>query len=601
MSPDGSTFAAIIRPQQLGGPWAIRLFNLRDGSERTVETGGFSFDFAQGVSFDPSGRFIAAGTRVGATIADRALGIFDATTLELLREIPSQRRIDQNYEFAPDGNTLLVAAFQSAEGFSVQLWNPMTAELISRTRVTTGTASSTAGFNTAGNVIAMSLEPGRATLLGLPDFVSLEPPFPMLSPDPIRAFFGAGEKTLYTWPISNVIEQWDLSGRGPATVYSYLPGEGRAAVAPDGRWFVKQAADGSWSRWSLPGLQLLNRSAGTPGPPGYLYGGRPAPVAVSGDSRLFATVHADCQRAQQRACSASVIVWDAESGKPIGDPIRVPNTTTIEPGVLLAFDPTRPLLAVTLPQHRVQLWQVDSTGLTKKTEFAVLDPDAPRLWSVGLRFAPRPGGPPLLWVTDAANGEQLWDITASPPAAMVKSSGSFFTAQGTTPTGAIVLGFANGDVRFFEPNELAKTDPKPSVTFQDAVPASLGSFSSYFSFSADGRRMAVVRDAAINSLTGGSPFGAGQVEVWDVEKGEKIGSAFASSGSATAAWMSADGSKVTVVSDQAVVVWDLNSKLWAEKVCFAAGRNLTEAEWTKYFPGRDYAVTCDQWPAKPKT
>ena len=65
--------------------------------------------------------------------------------------------------------------------------------------------------------------------------------------------------------------------------------------------------------------------------------------------------------------------------------------------------------------------------------------------------------------------------------------------------------------------------------------------------------------------------------------------------------MSADGSKVTVVSDQAVVVWDLNTKLWAEKVCFAAGRNLTEAEWTKYFPGRDYAVACDQWPAKPKT
>ena len=52
--------------------------------------------------------------------------------------------------------------------------------------------------------------------------------------------------------------------------------------------------------------------------------------------------------------------------------------------------------------------------------------------------------------------------------------------------------------------------------------------------------------------------------------------------------------------DEAAVLWPLDTALWAEKVCFAAGRNLTEAEWTKYFPGRDYEVTCDQWPAKPK-
>ena len=65
--------------------------------------------------------------------------------------------------------------------------------------------------------------------------------------------------------------------------------------------------------------------------------------------------------------------------------------------------------------------------------------------------------------------------------------------------------------------------------------------------------------------------------------------------------MAPDGQSVVAFSDVRTVVWNLDTKLWAEKVCFAAGRNLTEAEWTKYFPGRDYAVTCDQWPAKPKT
>ena len=65
--------------------------------------------------------------------------------------------------------------------------------------------------------------------------------------------------------------------------------------------------------------------------------------------------------------------------------------------------------------------------------------------------------------------------------------------------------------------------------------------------------------------------------------------------------LSPDGSSLLVVGDTRTVVWSLDPNLWAEKVCFAAGRNLTEAEWAKYFPGRDYEVTCPQWPAKPKT
>jgi hypothetical protein len=55
-----------------------------------------------------------------------------------------------------------------------------------------------------------------------------------------------------------------------------------------------------------------------------------------------------------------------------------------------------------------------------------------------------------------------------------------------------------------------------------------------------------------------------------------------------------------VVGETRTILWNLDTVLWAEKVCFAAGRNLTEAEWENYFPGLEYEVTCEQWPEKPE-
>ncbi|MEP7217243.1 MAG: WD40 repeat domain-containing protein [Anaerolineaceae bacterium] len=463
-------------------------------------------------------------------------------------------------------------------------------------RAFAGSNSSTADFNSTSNRIATSLLGGQAGIFRLPGFEAIGASFPTLSPDVIRADYGAGERTLFTRPAGGVIEQWDLTGAGLVTAYSYDSGAGRAAVAPDGSWFVKQAPDGSWSRWSLPGLTLLNRSAGSTGPPGALYRERPVPVAVSSDSRSFATVHGDCPTISV-GCAARVIVWDAASGKPIGEPIAVPNPSQFTPGVLLAFHPTQPLIALSLPANRVQVWQVGSTSLTLKSEFAVRGPAEPLVngWSYEIAFVPRAGNEPLLMVYDSVGFIQFWDIAASPPVAVITTPTVVPANLGVTPGGVFVIERFTGEAKFFEPEALGKADPKPLLTLQGVGPAAQGPYV-YFSFSADGKRMAVVRGDALIS-----PPGEGIVEVWDLEKQEKIGSTFAAAGPANAAWISADGSKVTVVSDQAVVIWDLDTAKWPEKVCFAAGRNLTEAEWTKYFPGREYEVTCSQWTAKPKT
>ena len=42
---------------------------------------------------------------------------------------------------------------------------------------------------------------------------------------------------------------------------------------------------------------------------------------------------------------------------------------------------------------------------------------------------------------------------------------------------------------------------------------------------------------------------------------------------------------------------DTRTDTWADRACTIVGRNLTHAEWTKFFPSRPYEVTCPQWPA----
>jgi WD40 repeat protein len=43
------------------------------------------------------------------------------------------------------------------------------------------------------------------------------------------------------------------------------------------------------------------------------------------------------------------------------------------------------------------------------------------------------------------------------------------------------------------------------------------------------------------------------------------------------------------------IVWDLDPDHWQADACRIAGRNLTNAEWTQYLPGRPYENTCPQW------
>jgi WD40 repeat protein len=42
---------------------------------------------------------------------------------------------------------------------------------------------------------------------------------------------------------------------------------------------------------------------------------------------------------------------------------------------------------------------------------------------------------------------------------------------------------------------------------------------------------------------------------------------------------------------------DTRTDTWAQRACTIASRNLTQTEWTRFFPSRPYHATCPNWPA----
>jgi WD40 repeat protein len=52
------------------------------------------------------------------------------------------------------------------------------------------------------------------------------------------------------------------------------------------------------------------------------------------------------------------------------------------------------------------------------------------------------------------------------------------------------------------------------------------------------------------------------------------------------------GQRGTGDSEKAVLLWDMNLKLWEKDACRVANRNLTQAEWEQYFPDQPYRETC---------
>ena len=53
---------------------------------------------------------------------------------------------------------------------------------------------------------------------------------------------------------------------------------------------------------------------------------------------------------------------------------------------------------------------------------------------------------------------------------------------------------------------------------------------------------------------------------------------------------------VAAATDGRTWTIDTRTSTWVERACKTAGRNLTQDEWSRFFPNKPYDLACPQWP-----
>ncbi len=480
----------------------LHLLDLVDGTDRTVTE---LPPLAARVRYDPRGRYLAA-----QPVSPRdTLGLFDARTFALLRTFPQQTNTLAGFMFTPDGNLLILHfGASSEEPGRVDLWNPETGELLA----TAPTQQLPGGLDLASNGARVAVPKASRELgvLSLPGLDAVGLPFPLLTINLPFPKFGAGHTTIYNHALVYALEHWDLSGAGLASAYTAAAGPGEIGVAPDGSWFVKQSPDGHWSRWRLPALTLIDRSTTSAGETTLIIGPPQIAPAVSSDGKYFATGHSDCPRAKQDGCAGSVVIWEAATGRALGQPIRVPNPLTGPGPIGLAFHPDLPLLAIHGNGDLVIIVTLEGGAPRIRGSFITTNTGA---FDRRVDFLPSAVAPSATIITKLGPSLSVWDVSKEVATRLGVWETASIRGWAVTPAGTVALLRSTGDLQFFRYEELLSgADPEPLSIIPNVVPFGVPAT---LRFSADGRTMSVTRNVD------------GKVALWDLEKQASIGSSFA--------------------------------------------------------------------------
>jgi WD40 repeat protein len=282
-------------------------------------------------------------------------------------------------------------------------------------------------------------------------------------------------------------------------------------------------------------------------------------------------------------------------------------------------------------------------------------PELPELW--GWRWSPDsqrfltwgPDGVVRVW--DAESGRQLarrtnsidlLPVTFSPDGARIyvpNGSGGLETLETDTlrPVHATVrLGTGvrsllahprDGSVLALRVDgSVVRVEPSTGKIVSEAPPGTLSAQATSWVFSPDGSVLATA-DATGNmrlldarSLTWVSPDSgaawgydrdyapdgsqiasvrADRISLWDGHTGAYVASLPLPADARLVSIVYLEDSSGLVIAAADGRTWtaDTRTDSWTDRACGIAGRNLTKAEWTQFFPSRPYHATCPQWPS----
>jgi len=328
------------------------------------------------------------------------------------------------------------------------------------------------------------------------------------------------------------------------------------AFTSNGDTLASASADRTIGIWDVSAQPSLTQSLA--GNLGEIYG-----LDFSPDDSLLAS-----------GGQAGVHVWDWREGKQVMMMLGWQE----EPVVCLDFSPDGKILASGGMDSKIILWDVSTgemigeplEGHHAMVNDLAFSPSGGILASVGCsssdtQYCER--GEMILWdlsgqqissQTLTIHAHNVWTLAFSPDGEMIATGSAdetiqFWDAASGEPVGDPILGHEGG------------------VTS--------------LAFSPDGE---ILASGGIDTT----------IFLTDLASRQRIGPPLTSHEAAVSSLaFSPDGETLVSGSHDAnVIIWTLDSSFLIDKACQRAGRNLTQAEWLRYFPGNPYRKTCPDLP-----
>ncbi len=549
-SPDGETFISsheLLSGSTIGGElrvWDPKTLELIELIPRP-----FVLPYSNLV-ITPDGQYLIAAQQSSTNIS-----LWDINTWErILGAFEGYEDVVRSMDLSPNGEILVLGNYDG----SLILWDlenmqPIGDRMVGHTDVINKVA-----FSPDGKTI---VSVGTDQTIRLWDAVTrqaLGEPFAILTENIMDVAFHPANGTFATAGDEGSVTLWSPTTHTPIEQVLSWHNDAvwDAAFTSTGDTLASASADNSIGIWDMSAQPSLTRSLS--GNLGQIYG-----LDFSPDDSLLAA-----------GGQTGVKVWDWQKAKQV---IAMTGEHE-EPVVCLEFSPDGEILASGGMDSKIILWDVSTGEMIgeplAKHQSTVNDlafsPSGEILVSVGCSSADSQyceRGEMIIW---DLNGQQISSQT-------LMIHGHNIWALAFSPDGEIIAtGSADETIQLWD---AVSGEPvgDPILGHETGVTS--------LAFSPDGDVLASGGIDAVILLT-------------DLASRQRIGPPLTShQDSVNSLTFSPDGKTLVSSShDSNIISWTLDTALLIEKACQRAGRNLTQAEWQRYFPGEPYRKTCPQLP-----